>query len=508
MPQRFMKNLYLLLLTAILPCCSLVELPPDNLLPTSGGKFSASIPEENPDEAWGPHAGTRQALPLRPLEEAELGGDLGVDAPFPDYNRDPVSPAARIFLVAGSASDASHLQEIVVLRDYWLGEGYKPEQIACHYVKPEKADYEADRKRFDSMATRTQGFYLAAPHVLFRHLKDVAKAQPSMISLYVSGAGKAPSSGSAEEVALAAQYPEFAGCYRIVLRGGPSGHMNERMRLEALRDGIDGHYLLFNAEFLAEALNGLPASCEKYVVLNGDHSGGFVTTKSGDDGMLRKVPGITVLASARHDRTNMAEGGELSQFGGLYLSALSSSSGTVESRKWRHVANELIVASDKTEQHAGVRQSQRCRPVFFSSLTRESGPAAELASELAVVEEAASDPVPTKLRPTSGIPNTAEPPKPTVRQPEPNPVSKKSPASPLASPPVETVAELPEPKAPASPRHFQRMKSAPTAKPTAIVEPVVVEALKTPNGAGEAPKAVVSPRPGSGLGMGRPGFGH
>jgi len=388
----------------------------------------------------------------------------------------------------------------VVLRDYWLGEGYKPEQIACYYVKPEKADYEADRKRFDSMATRAEGFYLAAPHVLFRHLKDLAKAQPSAINLYVSGAGKAPLSGSPEEVALAAQYPEFAGCYRIVLRGGPSGHMNERMRLEALRDGIDGHYLLFNAQFLAEALNALPASCEKYVVLNGDYSGGFVTTSSGDNGFLRKVPGITVLASARHDRKNMAEGGELSQFGGLYLTALSNGSGTVESRRWRHLANELIVVSDKTEQHAGVRQQERCRPCF-SALDRESGPVAELASELAVIEEAATDPAPERLRPTSGIPMAERASKPEAKRPEPVKPEPKTASAPQIDVPEDA---LPAPRAVQHSNPFQWKKSVP-AKPAVVVEPVSPEAPKEPS---SAPKAVVAPRSGSGIGMGRPGFGH
>lgn len=347
--------------------------PGGKLIPTSG-RVSAEGGESE--------SGTK-GLPLRPLERAEQGGDLGVRAPFPDYNRGEAPANTQIFLVAGGAEDASFLQEVVVLRDYWLKNGYQPEEVACYYVKPEKADYEADRQRFDSMATRVDSFYLAAPHVLFRHLKTVAAAGPSAVHVYVNGQGKRPLGATSEERALAGAYPDFGGCHRIVLRGGPSGHMNERMRLEALRDGIDAHYLVFNAEFLAEALNEFPPSCEKFVVLNADYSGGFLTTTSGDNGLLRGLSNIAVLTSSSQDRMNLSQGGEMSQFGGIYLTALSSGSGPVVGRSWNKLANEVMVGVDRGEGNSGVRTRMRSRPMFFSNLPRESGPLVELASELA-----------------------------------------------------------------------------------------------------------------------------
>ncbi len=402
MPAQYLKQLaFFALGSFVLSSCSLTDLPDDDLIPTSGA-MSATGSKTKSAGSLAAEESKHSKLPLRPLEKGEMGGDLGVTEPFPDYNREPLPASTRIFLVAGGAGAATFLQEIVVLRDYWLSQGYRADQIACYYVKPEKSDYEADRRRFDSMATRTQSFYLAAPHVLFRHLKTVASANPRVMHLYVNGLGKAPMNATSEERALAAEFPEFAGCHRIVLRGGPSGHMNERMRLEALRDGIDAHYLVFNAQFLAEALNEFPASCEKFVVLNADHSGGFLTGSAGQEGLLRGLSNITVLASSGHDRKNSDEGGELSQFGGLFLSALSSGSGTVEARSWRSLANEVVVSVDRSEGNAGVRARLRSRPEFFSNVARESGGLAELASELAVSEEERARIVPVSGLPVSG----------------------------------------------------------------------------------------------------------
>jgi len=461
MPAQFINQLAFLALGAVFFCsCSLTELPEDDLIPTSG-RISDTAPEVRETEASRGEEPNRSKLPLRPLERVEMGGDLGVTEPFPEYNREPLPASTRILLVAGGAGEATFLQEIVVLRDYWMSQGYRADQIACYYVKPEKGDYEADRRRFDSMATRTQSCYLAAPHVLFRHLKTVASAKPQAIHLYVNGLGKAPMNATSEERALAAEFPTFAGCHRIVLRGGPSGHMNERMRLEALRDGIDAHYLVFNAQFLAEALNEFPAACEKFVVLNADYAGGFLTSSPGENGLLRGLPNVTVLASAKHDRKNSAEGGELSQFGGLYLSALSSESGRIEARSWRKMANEVLVSVDRSEGNAGVRTRLRSRPEFFSNLPRESGDLAELASELAVSEEETA-----RMLPVSGLPA---------------PRSANQ----------EGGSALP------APRPVSRPKSGPGAAP------VVSEAVKVEDEKPGAPRAVVSPRSGSGFGSGR-----
>lgn len=467
-----------------LASCSVLEGPSGGLTPTSGRSVGAA------DDADGGRGAEDGGLALRPLDRAELGGDLGIGDPFPDYNRGGVTKEARLFLVAGGASDASYLQEIVVLRDYWMKQGYSASEIACYYVKPEKASYEADRQRFDSMATRVESFYLAAPHVLFRHLKEVAASGPGAVHLYVNGQGKLPLDGTSEERSLTAKYPDFGGSHRIVLRGGPSGHMNERMRLEALRDGIDAHYLVFNAQFLAEALNELPPSCEKFVVLNADYSGGFLTTRSGDDGLLRGLDKITVLASAAHDRQNMTQGGELSQFGGFFLTALSSGSGRVENRSWREIANEVIVGVDRSEGGTGVRLKLRSRPVFFSSLPRESGPAVVLASESAEPEEPAADRVAPPMRPVSGLPAPK------------SPRTEVRPVAPEAKPVGEMAPEkrtVPEPSgSTASAFPFSWFKPAEPAQPT-----VKVESRK-----GGVVRAVVPPRGVAGLGLGRGGFGR
>jgi hypothetical protein len=336
---------------------------------------------------------------LRSLAKEEEGGDLGVVGVFPEYHRGPLPVTTRLFLVAGGASDARSVQEILVQRNLWRGQGYTDAEIACYHVRPTKEDFEKDRARFEALAPETAGFYLAAPHVLYKHLAEVAAVQPKAVFLYVTAPGLAPRSGSAEDEALAREYPDFAGSYRLGLRGGPSGHMNERMRLEALRDGIDAHYLLFTDRFLAQALSGFPAECEKFVVLNGDHSGGFLSTAAGDNGALRAVPGVTVMASARHDRQAVGDEGELTLFGGALHETLSSGPGKLEERSWRRIANDVMVAVDRLEAGKGIDQAARSRPVFFSALERESGPTARVSASEETFQAAAPA---AGLIPTSG----------------------------------------------------------------------------------------------------------
>jgi hypothetical protein len=271
--------------------------------------------------------------------------------------------------------------------------------------------------------------------------------------------------------------------------------MNERMRLEALRDGIDAHYLVFNAEFLAEALNEFPPSCEKFVVLNADYSGGFLTTASGDNGLLRGLSNIAVLTSSSQDRMNLSQGGEMSQFGGIYLTALSSGSGPVQERSWNQLANEVRVGVDRSEGTSGVRTRMRSRPIFFSNLPRESGPLVELASELAEpdptgegVRETLEMERAEKVLPVSGLPEPGAPKAESgpaeVGEDRRTTATKAGGSGPVSSPPIAWLAPV-----------------APTS-----------EAGSAPGKAGGRKlgglRAVFAPRSGAGLGMGRGGFGR
>ncbi len=395
-----------LLLSVAVSClfvgCTLYEFPPDDLIPTSGAGVLPEVKAGDLDEAWTRFSGEAvpDQLPLRPLEKGEMGGDLGISGVFPDYNRGNVSPSTRIFLVAGSAADGTDLEHLVLERDYWLVQGYSEDQIACYFVKPYKADYEENRARFDALAARTEGFYLAAPHVLFKHLRELSAHDPRSVYLHVTAEGKEPLRGSGEKAALASRYPDFADSYRLVLRGGPSGHMNERMRLEALRDGIDAHYLLFTDKFLGEALSMLPDSCEKFVVLAGDHADGFVTSPDGKGGALRSVPAITVLASSRHDRKTWRPANGRGGFGGIYLDALAVRTGTVEARSWNELASAVMASVERGETLARIPQKDRSRPMFHSTLDRESGPVAEV-SVPAEVESGAQRRKPAFILPGS-----------------------------------------------------------------------------------------------------------
>jgi hypothetical protein len=280
--------------------------------------------------------------------------------------------------------------------------------------------------------------------------------------------------------------------------------MNERMRLEALRDGIDAHYLIFNSEFLSEALRSLPPICEKFIVLNADYSGGFLTTALGEDGSLRTVPNTLVLTSARYDRKNLNEGGEMTQFGGLFLSALSSGSGPVERRSWRALANEMIVSVDKVEQKSGVPQGERSRPFYFSNIGRESGPMASPAAEVATAEST-TEPVPAEKRSWA---SSAEPPAPkaAAEPPVSRPATERKGTIEIevAAPPTASRKPVPAESAKIAP---VELKAPQWLKGLTLPKPIVSESEEA-DGPSGAPKAVVSPRSPGAFGMGRSGFGR
>jgi hypothetical protein len=84
-----------------------------------------------------------------------------------------ISPAARIFLVAGGRDSANFAQEIADQRKFWLTHGYAANQIECFYAvpPPEQTD---DAEQFLSLEEELRPCHLAAPDLIFAAIAVVA----------------------------------------------------------------------------------------------------------------------------------------------------------------------------------------------------------------------------------------------------------------------------------------------------------------------------------------------
>ncbi len=318
------------------------------------------------------------SLQLRQLTEQENSGDLGMKEQFPEYSRAAASPQTRVFLIAGGADTPNYLQEIVDQRDYLLQAGHGASEIACFYVKPSPEEYAAHADRFEQLASRVDGFYLAAPHLIYRHLRAAAQAKPNFVYIYATAKGHKPiwmKKAKGAERELAKHHAEYFGQFRMELAGGPSGHMNARMRLEALRDGIEIQHLLFTPRYLREALGDFPEETRKIVVLQGSYSGGFVRHEFEEltSDNLTAVPNATVLASSRHDREGFrgAMGDFHSHFGQIYLDALHDQSEPAGNLDWSIIAEKVASGVRERETELSIGPDSASSPVFYSDVAPE-----------------------------------------------------------------------------------------------------------------------------------------
>ena len=319
---------------------------------------------------------------LRAMTPEEQSGDLGIKEVFPDYNRAPLSPKAKIFLVAGGADIANFLQEIVDQREYFLKLGYQPEEIVCYYVKPTSSDYSTDQAQFAALAPKASGFYLAAPHILSRHLIAAAGNSPEFVYLYVTSHGRQPlipgvtlsEQPRPDEVYLIQKHSNFSSQFRLDLMGGPSGHMNLRMRVAALDDGITPENLFLTPRYLKQTLSAFPASTPKVVVLQGCYSGGFVRTdvKPLQGDALSTLPSIVLLSASSSDRQSFGcqTDKEYTYWGGLYVHTLRDEyASPIPETPWALVAASVEEKVDDLEIQLGLPETKASNPVYFSNVT-------------------------------------------------------------------------------------------------------------------------------------------
>lgn len=337
---------------------------------------------------------------LRPLNDEEKSGDLGVKDVFPDYRRDAPGPKTKIFLVAAGADIANFLQEVVEQRAHFNELGYTDDEIACYYVKPTAADYASDEKQFAVLAPRATGFHLAAPHILYRHLRAAAQNGPDFVYLYVSGHGRQPlipgvtisEQPSPDEIYLIQRHSEFSSQFRLDMMGGPSGHMNLRMRVAALDDGIDPALLFLTPRYLKEALSAFPETTPKVVVLQGCYSGGFVKNdiKSLENEALSTMPNVVALAASNWDRQSFGckVDAEYTYWGGLYVHTLKEYAASIPETPWALVAASVEEKVDDLEIQLGLPDERASNPVYFSNVVPTVAEGQEATDEDGLVSQA------------------------------------------------------------------------------------------------------------------------
>lgn len=319
---------------------------------------------------------------LRALTPEEESGDIGIKDVFPEYNTASPGPKAKIFLVAGGADIANFLQEVVDQREYFLKLGYGEDEIACYYVKPAPSDYAGDQAQFSALAPKTNGFHLAAPHLLYRHLELAASNNPDFIYLYITGHGRQPLipgltldvQPKPDEIFLIRKHPGFSSQFRLDLMGGPSGHMNLRMRVAALEDGLPAEQLFLTPRYLKKALSAFPASTPKVVVLQGCYTGGFVKTDieslSGDT--LSKMSSVVALAASSSNRQSFGckSDTDYTYWGGLYVHTLRDEyPSPIPQTPWALVAASVEEKVDDLEIQLGLPEEKTSNPVYFSNVT-------------------------------------------------------------------------------------------------------------------------------------------
>ncbi len=278
----------------------------------------------------------------------------------------PLPERARIFLVAGGLDVANFADEILEQRRFWRARGFGDDEIVCYYARPTESGFRGDRRQFRAILADLGGCYAASVSKLREHLQAAALRSPPFIYIYMSSHGIDGLIG--DDVELPPNERALLDRYIIQLGEGPGQGMRAWPVLAAYRGGAASEELLWTPDLLAEVLSGFAAEIPKIVVLQACHSGGFVEEPRGRARALREIPNLTVIASARFDRTSFGcdPGPSQTYFGGLFNALLSrTTNGRAPPEiRWRLLFEELRRAIEALERRQGVRPSL---PVFFAS---------------------------------------------------------------------------------------------------------------------------------------------
>lgn len=313
----------------------------------------------------------------------------------------PVSPQARIFLVAGARDIANFAQEVIDQKKYWLDRGHAAEHIECFWAVPDPS-HRVDVEQFLALEEELRACHLATPKAVLGAIHDVARDYSAdFFYLYVTSHGSYPPlqwneaiqkqldpSGSWLPAAFAeARADAGSGAagwlapYRIEMegimrdQGGGWGWIAFLQRFVVLqrRDGARAEDHLFTPALLAAALRELPSSVHKVVVLQGCHSGGFLLPAAeapAPDQTLIALEQVTVLTAARADRTSFgcAGGDRTTFYGGSFQQVLDELPRGRNARvNWRQVHRRVEKAVRRLEREKSIPEQQQSLPQFFSN---------------------------------------------------------------------------------------------------------------------------------------------
>jgi hypothetical protein len=319
----------------------------------------------------------------------------------------PISPDARIFLVAGARDIANFAQEVVDQKKMWLERGYAPEQIECFFAAP-PPDQREDVAQFAALEQPLRDCHLASPAEVFDALGQVAAGYAhDHFYLYISSHGSRPTGelpdsfmrridpeGSWLPQAMAdARTDKYSSAYawlspfHIAMEGirfdaqrwGWASHF-ARLRQSRLDAGMQVRDHLFTPRLLAAALQAFPASVRKVVVIQACYSGGFLLPPDqapAPEESLQNVRGITVLTAARADRTSFGcdSSGDTTYYGRSVQKVLDANPGlTVAQLDWRQVHEQVNREVEALEQQTGIGERARSLPQFHADESAAAQP--------------------------------------------------------------------------------------------------------------------------------------
>lgn len=296
-----------------------------------------------------------------------------------------VSPKTRIFLIAGSQDSANFSQEILDQKKFWLAQGYSNEEIACYYVPPVKKDGD-DENQFKELFTGLTDCYLADPKLLYSHIREVAKANPQSVYVYVTSHGNVPMSENRydfkdaeieKKMEKVMALPKWADSYTLEMQGyavvGKFGiyHNVYKAYLFALENPEAADDYLLTPRGLRNALSALPETTQKYVVLQGCHTGGFILPekKVSKNDTLAGLKNTKILTASRSDRTSFGchTAAHMTIFGELYLASLKKHSvgKKISDIDWKRVFDFTQAQIREREMILGVSRESLSRPQFY-----------------------------------------------------------------------------------------------------------------------------------------------
>ncbi len=275
------------------------------------------------------------------------------------YATAPLPPRTKIFLVAGGVEVANFAEEVIAQRNLWLARGFAPDEIACYWSQPRRADLRGDLKQYRDLADDLRHCYAASAALLRRHLRQQAGQELPFLYLYVTSHGNADILPLDVPLAQLSQVErDLFEQYVIQLGAGVGRGVSPFALARALRDGADPRDLAFSPGVLRELLQALPSTTPKYVVLQACHSGGFLLPDA-----IAGVSRLTAIAAARHDRTSFGceAGAEFTYFGAVYLRRLLDMPGPPPALDWPALFALIRADVDRLERSVDVKRSL---PVF------------------------------------------------------------------------------------------------------------------------------------------------